>query len=108
MRGDLNRENREVLLVSISPMREAPVERLENVSDGKPNMNANRKSDDFVVLTTRGNKAGTPVADRVEERRSLKGSVVSIEDAPDTEPDPVSSAMRQPRQGSSVCCDRLT
>ena len=90
MRGHLDRENREVLLVSI-PMpascARASVERSENASDGKSDMNANRNSDDFVVLSTRGNKAGSPVADRAEERRSPKGSAITIVDAPDTEPD---------------------
>jgi hypothetical protein len=90
MRGHLNRENREVLLVSIlmpASCARASVERSENVSDGKSDMNANRNSDDFVVPSTRGNKAGTPVADRVEERRSPNGSAITIADAPDTEPD---------------------
>ena len=81
MRGHLNRENREVLLASIlmpASCATASMERSENVSDGKSDMNANRNSDDFVVPSTRGNKAGTPVADRVEERRSPKGSAVVL------------------------------
>ena len=52
-------------------------------------MNANRKSDDFIVPTKRANKAGTPVAEFVEGRRSPKGSEVLFVFTPDTEPDHV-------------------
>jgi len=37
-------------------------------------MNADGKSDDFVLPATQANKAGTPVAEFVEERRSPNGS----------------------------------
>ena len=39
-------------------------------------MNADGKSDDFVVLTTWTNKAAAAVAEPAEERKSPKGSVV--------------------------------
>jgi hypothetical protein len=106
MRGHLNRENREVLLVSTlmpASCARASVERSENVSDGNSDMNANRNSDDFVVPSTRGNKAGTPVADRVEERKSPKGSAIPIVDAPDTEPDSASiCTVGRPRQVAAL------
>ena len=54
MRGHLNRENREVLLVSIL-MPAASVERSENVPDGKSDMNANRNSDESIVPTKKAN-----------------------------------------------------
>ncbi len=38
-------------------------------------MYADGKSDDFVVLSTRANKAATAVAESVEERESPKGDV---------------------------------
>ena len=46
--------------------------------EGKANMCAGGKSDDFVVPSTRANKAATAVAESVEERRSPKGSVVEL------------------------------
>jgi hypothetical protein len=52
MHGHLNRENREVLLVSIlmpASCARVSVGRSENVSDGKSDMNANRNSDESVV-----------------------------------------------------------
>ncbi len=65
----------------------AGVERSENVSDGTADMNANRKSDDSIVLAKRANKAGTPVAESAEERGSPKGNAVRHALAPDTVPD---------------------
>ena len=44
------------------------------------------KSDDFVVLSTRVNKAAAAVAESVEERESPKGRIVVL-DVPGTEPD---------------------
>jgi hypothetical protein len=41
-------------------------------------MHADGKSDDFIVPSTRANKAATAVAESVEERRSPKGSVVEL------------------------------
>ena len=46
MRGNSKRENREILSVSAVNLR---AERSENVSDGKADMNARRKSDGSVV-----------------------------------------------------------
>jgi hypothetical protein len=48
-------------------------------------MNANRKSDGPIVPAKRANKAGTPVAESVEERGSLKGNALARVFAPDTE-----------------------
>ncbi len=47
-----------------------------NLSEGTADMNADGKSDDSIVLTTRSNKAATAVAESVEERESPKGTVV--------------------------------
>ncbi|MDA1053782.1 MAG: hypothetical protein O3C40_25315, partial [Planctomycetota bacterium] len=41
-------------------------------------MNADGKSDDFVVPSTRVNKAATAVAESVEERKSPKGSIAEL------------------------------
>jgi hypothetical protein len=51
---------------------------LVNLTEGKADMNADGKSDDFVVPPTRANKAATAVAESVEERRSPKGSVAEL------------------------------
>ena len=53
-------------------------ERSVNVSDGTADMNADGKSDDFVVPLTRTNKAATAVAEPAEERKSPKGSVTEL------------------------------
>ena len=47
-----------------------------NLPEGTANMYADGKSDDFIVLSTRANKAATAVAESVEERESPKGTVV--------------------------------
>ena len=52
--------------------------RSENLTEGTADMHADGKSDDFVVLSTRANKAATAVAESVEERRSPKGSVIEL------------------------------
>ena len=41
-------------------------------------MHADGKSDDFIVPSTRANKAATAVAESVEERESPKGSIVDL------------------------------
>ena len=69
-----NRENREIPSVSESTF---DWERSANVSDGKADMHADGKSHDFVVLSTRANKAATAVAESVKERESPKGSIVA-------------------------------
>ncbi len=51
-------------------------ERSANVSGGTADMNADGKSDDFIVPSTRANKAATAVSESVEERKSPKGTVV--------------------------------
>ncbi len=45
----------------------------ENVSDGTADTNADRKPDGPIVPAKQANKAGTPVAESVEERGSLEG-----------------------------------
>ncbi len=74
------RENREILSASTGQdgMVRHAVERSENVTDGNADMHADRKSDDFVVLSTRVNKAAAAVAESVEERESPKGSIVVL------------------------------
>ena len=69
---DSKRENREILLASIKRTGNAcqKTERSENVSDGTADMNAKRESDGPIVPAKRANKAGTPVAEFVEERGS--------------------------------------
>ena len=53
----------------------AGVERSENVSDGNADMNANRKSDESVVLATpTNNGAAEAPAESAEERDSAKVS----------------------------------
>ena len=52
-------------------------------------MNADRNSDDFVVPTKWANKAGTPVAESMEGRRSPKSRSVRLAVTPDTVPDTV-------------------
>ena len=91
MRGHSKRENREVLLVSVFNgwQLHPRTERSENASGGKSDMNANRNSDDFVVPTKWANKAGTPVAESMEGRRSPKSRYVRLAVTPDTVPDPV-------------------
>ena len=80
MRGNSKRENREVLLVSdvTGWQSHQRTERSENASGGKSDMNADRDSDDFVVLSTQVNKAATAVAESVEGRRSPKGSFAEL------------------------------
>ena len=82
------RENREILLVSTEETGNAyqEVERSENISDGTAGMNANRKSDDPIVPAKWANKAGTPVAESMEERGSPKGNALAEIFASDTEP----------------------
>ena len=76
MCGHLNRENREVLLVSIlmpTPTCKASVERSENVSDGKSDMNANRNSDESIVPSKEANNdEAVSSAELSEERDSTK------------------------------------
>ena len=50
-------------------------------------MNADGKSDGFVLPTKRANKVAAATAESVEERRSPKGSGVTLVSIPDTAPD---------------------
>ena len=61
-------------------------ERSVNVTDGTPDMNTNRKSDDSILPAKWANKAGTPVAESAEERGSLKGKLFISKFASGTEP----------------------
>ena len=78
MDGNFNHENREIPSVP----RTAPEGNLQgrsaNLSEGTADMNADGKSDDFVVLSTRTNKTATAVAEPAEERKSPKGSVTEL------------------------------
>ncbi len=68
-----NRENREIPSVSQST---SDWERSVNLSEGTADMNADGKSHDSIVLSTRANKTATAVAESVEERESPKGRIV--------------------------------
>ncbi len=74
MCGNSNRENREI---PSAPWRRRQG-RPANLTEGTAGMYADGKSDDFVVLSTRANKAAAAVAESVEERRSPKGSVAEL------------------------------
>ena len=74
MYGNSKRENREIP----SAPRLRSRGRLVNLTEGTANMHAAGKSDDFVVPSTRANKAATAVAESVEERESPKGSIVVL------------------------------
>ena len=84
MRGHSKRENREI--PSVSQLR-CSWERSVNVSDGTADMYANGKSHGSIVPAKQANKTGTPAAESVEERESLKGSDVLLMIMPDTEPE---------------------
>ena len=81
-------ENREILLVCADETGNAyqEAERPENVSDGTADTNVSRKSDDPIVPAKWANKAGTPVAESMEERGSPKGNALAEIFASDTEP----------------------
>ena len=74
MYGNSKRENREI---PSAPWRRRQG-RPANLTEGTAGMYADGKSDDFVVLSTRANKAATAVAESVEERESPKGSIVDL------------------------------
>jgi hypothetical protein len=52
------------------------LKRSANLTEGTADMNADGKSDDFVLPATQANKAETSAAEFVEGRRSPKGSVI--------------------------------
>ena len=70
-----NRENREIPLVSQVTF---DWERSANLSDGTADMNADGKSHDFIVLSTRANKAATAVAESLSRKGSHRREVLSI------------------------------
>lgn len=77
MRGNSRRENREILPVSASHRGRVhrAAERSANITDGKADMNADRKSDESVVPAKPANKgAAETSAEPVEERDSAKGN----------------------------------
>jgi hypothetical protein len=63
------------------------LERSANLTEGTADMNADGKSDDFVLPAKQANKAETLVAELVEGRRSPKGSAGEFVCIPDTEPE---------------------
>ena len=75
MRGNSKRENREVLLVSVLNgwQSHRGMERSENTTGGKSDMNADRNSDESVVPSTSANNEATEAsAESIEERDSTK------------------------------------
>ena len=74
MYGNSKRENREI--PSAPWLRSWG--RLANLTEGTANMHADGKSDDFVLPSTRANKAATAAAESVEERESPKGSIAEL------------------------------
>jgi len=74
MCGHSKCENREI--PSTPAIDSSNAGRLANLSEGTASMYVDGKSDDFVVPSTRVNKAATAVAEFVEERESLKGNIV--------------------------------
>ena len=71
MRGHSKRENREVLLVSVFNRWQSHrgMERSENTTGGKSDMNADRNSDESVVPATSANNEATEAsAESIEER----------------------------------------
>ena len=74
MNGNSKRENREI---PSAPWRRRQG-RVANLTEGTATTYADGKSDDFVVPSTRANKAATAVAESVEERESPKGSIVEL------------------------------
>jgi|GEM_PF-1826668 len=76
MSGNHKRENREIPLAPV--LDSSNTGRSANLSEGNADMNADGKSDDFVVPSTRANKTATAAAESVEERKSPKGRVVEL------------------------------
>ena len=74
MRRHPQRENREIPSIPVFDSSNAG--RSVNLSEGTAGMYVAGKSDDFVVPSTRANKAATAVAEFVEKRESPKGSTV--------------------------------
>ena len=95
MYGNSKRENREI---PSAPWRQRRG-RSANLTEGTAGMHAFGKSDDFIVPSTRANKAATAAAEPVEERRSPKRSHVGFVVAPDTVPETaILSAIQHARQ----------
>ena len=82
------RENREILLVSTEKADKSchEAERSVNVTDGTPDTNVNRKSDDSILPAKWANKVGTPAAESAEERESPKGKALTGKSVSGTEP----------------------
>ncbi len=83
MYGNSKRENREI---PSAPWRQRRG-RSANLTEGTADMHAGGKSDDFLVPSTRTNKAATAAAESVEARESPKRSHVGFVVVPDTEPE---------------------
>ena len=84
------------------------LERSENASGGTADMHAHGKSHGPIVPAKRANKAGTPVAESVEERGPPKGNAAWHFLAPDTEPDSARYRCRQLRLVEILYLDRCT
>jgi hypothetical protein len=84
MHRNFKRENRETPVTSQRSFFDL-WERSENASGGTADMHVTGESDDFVVPTKWANKAGTPAAESMEERKSLERREATSVIAPDTE-----------------------
>jgi len=96
------RENREIPLV---PVKVAG--RSANLSEGTADMNADGKSDSFVVPSTQANKVATVTAESDEGRRLPKESGIAVADVPDSEPDLHRMATKCSRRVTCFARDRL-
>jgi len=81
--------------------------RSANLSEGTADMNADGKSDSFVVPTTQANKVATVTAELDKGRRLPKERGIAVADVPDTEPDRHRMATWCPRRVTCFACDRL-
>ena len=90
------------------PRRQGTLERPENASGGTAGMHAHGKSDGPIVPAKRTNKPGTPAAEFVEERGSLKGNAAGYVLAPDTVPGSASHRGTRLRLVEILYLDRCT
>ena len=71
-----HRGNRETSVVPCGD--HSPMGRSEKATSRTADMHVTEESDDLVVPAKRANKAGTPVAESVEERGSTKGNRIRM------------------------------
>ena len=105
MCGNFKRENREIPSVPRRRRRGRPA----NLTEGTAGMHTAGKSDDFIVPTTRANKAATAAAESAEERESPKGTVAHRHGRPGHRAGQgVTLMAKQRRQVANFIRDRLT